>query len=366
MEKVQVESFHPPMAESAPILIGPEDEKALVQCAISTNRRIDEVGTSLAQLYHELGVSLLRLRAMPQYAAHGKWEKSLKGWGISQKRWHQARTIAEGYADPGQLGQVTVQKAYGRAAAKKRARKGSRTASPQAPTGETYQPTASITLRCCDFRELDVAPGSVKAVITDPPWGKDFLPLLPALGEFCAKVLAEDGVAVFFYGARFLPELVEAMKGHLAYQWELFGPYKTPGIAQYSLQFISQYQMALVYGKPLISLRHPVIDLLPDGEKGKDLHAWQHNLAPVRYCVEAFTEPGDLVCDPLAGSFTTAEACHLTGRSCAAGDVDPACLEKAKVRFNRLLSGLYDQLAQDAGFDAAEIEPGDFSEELPT
>ena len=179
-------------------------------------------------------------------------------------------------------------------------------------------------------------------------------------------MLAEDGIAVFFYGPRFLPEFIDAMKGHLAYQWEMLGPYKTPGIAQYSLQFISQYQMALVYGKPLISLRQPVVDLLPDGEKGKDLHAWQHNLAPGAVLRRGVHGAGRAGVDPLAGSFTTAEACHLTGRRCVAGDIDPACLEQAKMRFNRLRSSLYDQLVEQAGADGTDRETAEPAEERPT
>jgi hypothetical protein len=352
-QKVPVEGFPLSSATGMPIAQGVEDEDSLARHAVLINRRINETGATLAQLYHELGISLLRLRAIPKYGAYGKWEGWLKRWGISEKRWQQAKTIAQEYDQPQQLGQITVQKAYNRAAAKRKVRKG-RIVAPQPVTGETYEPAANIRLRCCDFRDLDIEPGTAKAVVTDPPWARSWVPNLPALGEFCARVLREDGVAVFFYGAQCLPEFVEAMKGKLTYQWQMFSVYLRPGLLQRSVQFISKYQMALVYSKSLFNLRQPVEDVMPDGNKNKELHPWARNLLPVRYCVEAFTEPGELVCDPLGGSFTTAEACYLGQRHCIACDNDPACLELAKKRFNGVRAALYDQLVEEAAINVTD------------
>ena len=51
----------------------------------------------------------------------------------------------------------------------------------------------------------------------------------------------------------------------------------------------------------------------------QDLHPWQKVLDDMAHWVESFTEPGDLVCDPLAGSFTAASpARSWLGRSSAA------------------------------------------------
>lgn len=59
------------------------------------------------------------------------------------------------------------------------------------------------------------------------------------------------------------------------------------------------------------------------------------------------TSPGDLVVDPLAGSFTCAEACLSLGRKYVGCDADPACLELAKRRFNDTQARLYDELTEE-------------------
>ena len=347
-QKLPVEVFPLLLPGEPSITQGPEDDESLARRAVQVNRVINATGGTLAQLYRDLGVILLLLQALPKYGAHGRWEGWLKRWGISGKRWHKAKTLAQGYADRNQLEQVAVKKAYDHATAKRRAKKARKPGVPQPTTGEIYTPAVDITLCCSDFRELDVPPLSAKAAIVDPPWGQDFLPLLPALGEFCARVLREDGVAIFFYGGQFLPDLFEAMKPYLTYQWLMCSVYERPGLINRCTQFISKSQFAAVYGKSLFSLRQPVEDVFPAGDKEKSLHPWARSLASVCYCVEAFTEPSDLITDPCAGSFTIAEACQSLGRKCIACDLDPACLEMAKKRFNGVHADLYDQLAKDA------------------
>jgi hypothetical protein len=353
-QKVPVAPFPPDTVAEAPVAQGPEDGALLAQHAVQINRQINETGASLSQLYRELGVTLLRLQAMPKYGAHGRWEGWLKRWGVSQKRWHKAKTLADGYTDGEQLAQLPVKKACDQAAAKRRAKRARKLVAPLPSTGEIYVPAAGIDLRCCDFREWDVPPLTIDAIVTDPPWARGWVENLPALAEFCARVLREDGVAVFFYGAQCVPEFIEAMKGHLTYQWQMFSVYLRPGLLQRSVQFISKYQMAMVYSKSLFNLRQPIEDVMPDGAKNKDLHPWARNLLPVQYCVESFSEPGDLVCDPLGGSFTTAEACHRANRRCIACDIDPACLEMAKKRFNGVNADLYDELAEETAADATD------------
>jgi site-specific DNA-methyltransferase (adenine-specific) len=46
----------------------------------------------------------------------------------------------------------------------------------------------------------------------------------------------------------------------------------------------------------------------------KKLHPTQKALAVMKWCVETFSKPGDLILDPFAGSMTTALAAALLGR----------------------------------------------------
>ena len=342
-QKNQLDLFRFPLV---PARRKPSEEE-VVGFVRDCTKRIDEAGTTLAQLYWMMGRALLHLQDIPRYGAHGKWEGWLRRWQISQSRWMRAKRVAETYASPEQLRQVPVDRALRIGAAKRRKPRRDLAVTLQ-PNGKSYEPVAGIHLRCCDFRELRVPKGSAKAVITDPPWAASWTENLPALAEFCARVLRPDGAAVFFYGLQCLPQFLRAMEGHLDYQWLLCGPYQRPGLLQRRVQFVSNFQVAIVYGRSRFCLAKPVGDLLPDdGTKSKVLHPWARNPLAVRYCVESFTASDDLVIDPLAGSFTCAEACASLGRRYIGCDADPACLEAAKTRFNAMQARLYDDLIEE-------------------
>jgi predicted RNA methylase len=344
-QKNQLDSFAFPLV---PTRRKPTEEQ-VVGFVKEANRRIDEAGATLAQLYWMLGRALLHLQDLPRYGSHGKWEQWLRRWQISQSRWMRAKRLAETYSTPEQLQQVPVDRAL-KVGARGRKRTRRELVVSAESNGQTYTPADGITMRCCDFRKLRVERSSAKAVITDPPWAASWTESLPALAEFCARVLRPDGAAIFFYGVQSLPTFIEAMCRHLDYQWMLCGPYQRPGLLQRRVQFVSNYQVALVFGKSRFALPKPVGDLLPDdGTKSKTMHPWARNPLAVRYCVESFTSPDDLVLDPLAGSFTCAEACHELGRRYIGCDADPAAIELAKRRFNDAQARLYDELTEEAG-----------------
>ncbi len=67
-------------------------------------------------------------------------------------------------------------------------------------------------------------------------------------------------------------------------------------------------------------------------EKDKSLHDWQQNESEVEMLVDFFSKPGDLVCDPLADSFTSAITSRRNGRRFVGCDVDSECVEIGCVR----------------------------------
>jgi site-specific DNA-methyltransferase (adenine-specific) len=66
--------------------------------------------------------------------------------------------------------------------------------------------------------------------------------------------------------------------------------------------------------------------------RGDDKHKAQKPLDQLLDLVEYFSNPAELVCDPLIGSGTTALACALLGRKCVGSELDPDWAAKAKLR----------------------------------
>lgn len=68
--------------------------------------------------------------------------------------------------------------------------------------------------------------------------------------------------------------------------------------------------------------RYPVDVLRVPGERSR-VHPTQKPTELLRYMIETYTDPGDLVLDFTAGSGSTAVACIETGRRCIAIENDP-------------------------------------------
>lgn len=76
--------------------------------------------------------------------------------------------------------------------------------------------------------------------------------------------------------------------------------------------------------------RAPIV--LDRNGSGGRYHPTQKPLALMRQLVDDFSDPGELVCDPYAGSGTTGLACRLAGRRFLGWERDPAWAEIARRR----------------------------------
>jgi site-specific DNA-methyltransferase (adenine-specific) len=77
---------------------------------------------------------------------------------------------------------------------------------------------------------------------------------------------------------------------------------------------------------------HPIV--LDRGANGARLHTTQKPLGLMRELVELFTEPGELVLDPFAGSGTTGVACKILGRRFLGFDESPTWAALAQRRID--------------------------------
>ena len=84
-------------------------------------------------------------------------------------------------------------------------------------------PLDSIQIHHCPFQKLEkvagIRPGSVQLVLTDIPYGKEFLPQLSDLAAFAERVLVMGGLFVTYSGQYWLPQVLDAFGQHLTYRW---------------------------------------------------------------------------------------------------------------------------------------------------
>ena len=81
----------------------------------------------------------------------------------------------------------------------------------------------------CSVSDLSrhVKPNSIDAIITDPPYPKEFLPTYADLAQFAAYALKPGGSLIAMVGQSYLPTIMRMFSEHLNYQWMLC--YRHPG-----------------------------------------------------------------------------------------------------------------------------------------
>jgi site-specific DNA-methyltransferase (adenine-specific) len=179
-------------------------------------------------------------------------------------------------------------------------------------------------LRVCSCRELFASGIKPDAVITDPPYPKEFLPVFTELAEGC-KAAGVPLVAVMS-GQSYLPEVMRRLCEHLRYRWTL--AYMTPGgsCRIWPVKIDCQWKPVLLFG----DAREVVFDVFRSEASEKRFHEWGQSLTGMADLVDRLTKPNQLVCDPFLGAGSTAVVSLKLGRRFVGCDVNPGCVQQAR------------------------------------
>lgn len=175
----------------------------------------------------------------------------------------------------------------------------------------------TIDLRLGDFREVLADLQDVDAIITDPPYPQQYLPLLDDLAAWADKVLKPDGVLAVLMGQTHLPEVYRRLDGHRPYRWTAC--YLTPGAG-----YASMARRVQCKWKPLIMYGGgPRFDDLITSSNANSRHEWGQDYDAFDTIVRRLTLPGSLIVDPMAGHGTTLWAARNNGRHAIGAEINP-------------------------------------------
>ena len=184
-------------------------------------------------------------------------------------------------------------------------------------------------LRVCSCAELFASGIKPDAVITDPPYPQEFLPVFTELAEGC-KAAGVPLVAVMS-GQSYLPEVMRRLCDHLRYRWTL--AYTTPGgqaVQQWQAKVNTAWKPVLLFGDACEWFGDVAVSKPNDNDKR--FHGWGQSESGMADLVERLTKPGQLVCDPFLGGGTTAVVSLALGRRFVGCDIDAEHVEQAKAR----------------------------------
>lgn len=181
---------------------------------------------------------------------------------------------------------------------------------------------------------LDLKPGSVDWIITDPPYPKEFLPVYDDLARIAMHVLKPGGSLLCMTGHSWLPEVISLLGKHLTYHWTL--AYLTPG-----------GQAVQIFPRRVNTFWKPVLWFVKGGYAGswvgdvtrsdpndndKRFHHWGQSESGMADLMSRFVQPGDTVLDPFMGGGTTGSVALALGSSFVGFDSDADHFHQAVTR----------------------------------
>ena len=268
---------------------------------------------------------------VPQREQARSRDQAAKTVGISGKSVSQAKAIKQ--ADPERFEKVIAGKlSLAKATKEVKAEQDKRDLADaqKTITEEKRKDIESVCdLRVCSCAELFASGIRPDAVITDPPYPKEFLHVFNGLAE-CCKAANVPLVAVMS-GQSYLPQVMENLCRHLKYRWTL--AYMTPGgqaVQQWQAKVNTSWKPVLLFGESLEWFGDVAVSKPNDNDKR--FHHWGQSESGMADLVERLTKPGQLVCDPFVGGGSTAVVSLALGRRFVGCDIDAECVQKTKDR----------------------------------
>lgn len=307
-------------------LYAAEAAKAKAQAAVESNKRrarrtTDPVGAGLPQP----GEPPVKSKRAPR--ARDKAANTTGASGRAVAQYKRVEQQAPDLAEKVKAGALALNRAEriirDREAEQRRIRQArAEAASAPAPT--------TVDIRHGDFQDVLADLTGVDAIITDPPYPAEYLPLLADLAVWADKVLTPDGVVAVLIGQTHLPEVYRLLAGYRPYRWTCCYLTGGNGYVSHPRKVQSNWKPLIVYGGgPRIG---DIIRSEGADANAKSLHKWGQDYNAFHTIIERLTLPGQTVVDPFAGSGTTLLAAHALGRHAIGCDNDPAAVATARER----------------------------------
>lgn len=248
-------------------------------------------------------------------------EKLAKATGVSAGTFHKMETVYKQSPeiwDKVKSGETSVDRAFKQV--KHDTKKAER--SELAAIGSTKK--IEIEFRHGDFETVlsNIPDGSIDCIITDPPYPYEDIECWTKLSRFSRRVLKPNGYCIAYSGQMYLPEVMQRMCEYLDYSWT-FACYHTGGTAVvHAIGVMNRWKPVLIFQNGKKKLPNTFQDYFVSEGREKDGHDWQQSISGAEYLIEMFTLPGDVICEPFAGSGTTIRAAIAKGRGIIAAEID--------------------------------------------
>jgi hypothetical protein len=192
-----------------------------------------------------------------------------------------------------------------------------------------------IDFRLGDFKEAlkDVPDGSIDLIITDPPYGIDYLYLWDELSILAKRVLKKNGFCICYSGELNLPDVFKVMGNNLSYYWCFCLLLTGSSQLVTPRNVLCRWKPLLVYQNCLKKKIDSFTDFIEGSGRSKKSHEWEQSGDELRYIIDNFSKEGDTILDPMAGSGTTLIMSRKMKRKAIGTEIDKEYYNIANGRF---------------------------------
>ena len=161
-----------------------------------------------------------------------------------------------------------------------------------------------------------IAPDSIDAVITDPLYHEDKIPLYGTAGELSARVLKPGGFAAFYCGRLYLNEVLGLLGEHLRLRTIIALHHKQHfgNVGTSKLSNDSKYILVYQKSGADVDFYTSVPGVIEGTGLEKGSHVFQQSVSDLDTLIDAISRPGETILDMFAGSGTTGVAAVQKGR----------------------------------------------------
>jgi len=189
-----------------------------------------------------------------------------------------------------------------------------------------------------DFQKSDIEPESIDAIITDPPYGFEYLSLYKDLSGFANRVLKPNAPCLVMTGQSWLETVLNLLSSDLNYVWTLayFSPGKSTQIFSRKIKSNWKPVIFLVNGKN--ECEH-IEDWVNAGKYDKDYHDWGQTVEGMIQIIERFTFKGQIILDPFCGAGSTGIGALQTDRHFIGIDNNEYAIKQSGERLKEIVTG---------------------------
>jgi hypothetical protein len=180
---------------------------------------------------------------------------------------------------------------------------------------------SEIEIRKGDFKKVLNDIYDIDAIITDPPYPKEFIKCYSDLGKFAKGHLKKDGFMAVYSGQYNLPEVITRLSEHLTYVWTFCLYHLGKKQLVNGVNIMCGWKPVLIFSNGKKKMRFSAYDVLVSEAREKHSHEWQQSESGVFQLIEIFSKPKELVVDPFAGSGTFLKVAIDNGRRAIGAEI---------------------------------------------